>query len=360
MAKRNKITVIITIVAVLALVGLVIFGSIRSGRASLENKANSEAPVMDFSQDTVNNNSENAGSDNDASSQENTVKWQDGWVRYNGEIYQYKKDIMTFLLMGTDQHGTNNAKSGSLDGGQADVQTLLVLDSTTKRIELISINRNTMVDVDVYDADGNVLRTTKAQIAVQHGVGNGKEESCEYQVKAVSRFLYQLPIHGYVSMNLEGIVPLGNAIGGVDVTLPNDFQMGGKNYKAGDTIHVEGKNVELFVRERDHELGGADRRLERQRVYMKALISQMISKIKANPTFVTTLYSTISKYLTTDITSNEMLYLATEAASYRYDGSSMHNIQGETVQGELFDEFYADEEALRKLIIDIYYEKVEN
>lgn len=354
---KGKLKVVLSIAAIVLMMVFVILGYIRSGRASLVNRAESAAPVMTM-EETKEDGTPAEQEQNTAAPE--TVKWQEGWVRYDGDIYQYKKDILTFLLMGTDQHGKNTATSGSFDGGQADVQTLLVLDPVKKRIELISINRNTMVDVDVYDAEGNVVRTTKAQIAVQHGVGNGMEESCEYQVKTVSRFLYQLPIHGYISMNMEGIVPLGNAVGGVDVTLPNDFRMGSRNLKKGDTVHIEGNDVILFVRERDHETGGADRRLERQRVYMKALISKMISKLKSNPAYVTTLYSAIAKYITTDITTNEMLYLATEAASFRYDGKSMHSIEGETVRGEQFDEFYADEEALKKLIIDIFYEKVEN
>lgn len=28
--------------------------------------------------------------------------WQDGWIRYNGQIYAYNEDIMTFLVMGVD------------------------------------------------------------------------------------------------------------------------------------------------------------------------------------------------------------------------------------------------------------------
>lgn len=354
--KNKKFISVLSIALVLVLLAVVFLISIKSAKKTLENKVNT-VPELELKEEETTSDESVTTQQTEA---ESSVKWQDGWVKYEGEIYQYKEDILTFLLMGTDQNGSGTGKAGNLNGGQADVQTLLVLDPNTKRIELISINRNTMAEIDVYDAVGNVIDTVKGQIAVQHGVGDGGAKSCEYQVKAVSRLFYQLPIHGYIAMNLAGIVPLGEAVGGVNVTLPNDFNMGNRTYKAGETIFVEGKDVMLFVRERDHEVGGADRRLERQKVYMKALTSQMISKIKANPTYVTTLYQAISKYITTDITASEMLYLATEAASYRYDGKSMHSIEGETVKGEEFDEFYADEAALKKLIIDIFYEKVEN
>ncbi|WP_092325397.1 LCP family protein [Butyrivibrio sp. YAB3001] len=342
--KPTLLKLFLIIVAVIVIVAGVTFAGIQSGRKSLVSEVEEEAPVIEQAEEVT---------------VKEKKKWQDGWVKLDGEIYEYNKNILTFLIMGTDQHGVNTAQSGGLDGGQADVLSLLVLDPDKKRIEFIPINRNTMVDVDVYDASGNITKSVKAQIAVQHGVGNGMEESCEYQVKTVSNLFYQLPIHGYVAMNMEGVVPLSKAVGGVDVTLPNDFDAGNKKYKAGETVHLEGADVMTFVRERDHEVGGADRRLERQKVYMKALISQMIKQIKENPVSVTSIFKAVSKYVTTDISTNEMVYLATLASGYRYDGKSMHTIQGETVKGEQFDEFYCDEDALKKLVIEVFYEKVE-
>ena len=35
-----------------------------------------------------------------------------------------------------------------------------------------------------------------------------------------------------------------------------------------------------------------------------------------------------------------------------------YSLKGETIQGEEFEEFYVDEEALYELIIDIFYEPV--
>lgn len=344
--KSIKVLLVIVIVIIALGAGVVIWYtfSSRSGHDSLEAGVDVEIPIIE---------------QNEELTEKETAKWQEGWVKYNGEIYQYKKDVMTFLLMGTDQTGKNTAQSGSLDGGQADVQVLVVLDFDEKRIELIPINRNTMVDVDVYDELGNVIRTQKAQIAVQHGVGNGMEESCEYQVKAVSRFLFQIPIYGYASMSLEGLAPLSNAIGGVDVTVPADELTEGLSFHKGETIHLSGNEALNFVRERDHDVGGADRRLERQKVFMKALISRVLKSIKEDPKSVISIYSSAAKYMTTDIDTNEMIYLAGKSASLRYDGSSMHSIAGETVRGEDFDEFYADETALKELILNIFYEKIE-
>lgn len=36
-----------------------------------------------------------------------------------------------------------------------------------------------------------------------------------------------------------------------------------------------------------------------------------------------------------------------------------HCVEGETVMGEEFEEFYPDEDALYELILDVFYERVE-
>lgn len=52
-----------------------------------------------------------------------------------------------------------------------------------------------------------------AQIAIQHGYGDGKELSCELTRDAVSSLLYELPIHGYAAVNMAAIPELNDALG---------------------------------------------------------------------------------------------------------------------------------------------------
>ena len=350
--KKRLPVIIIAILGLIAIVVIAIFGAVSGARQSLKKTADSDAPVLDAELTE-----EDQESDVEQDKEQKQV-WKDGWVKYQGEIYQYKEDIITLLVIGTDQYKTNKA-SGEYSGGQADLLILMVLDPTTQRIEIIPINRNTITDIDFYDNDGNLTGTVKGQIAVQHGVGDGKEKSCEYQVKAVSRLMYQLPIHGYISMRRDGVIPLADAIGGVDVVVPEDAVTPSFSYKKGQELHLTGKKAMNFVWDRDHELGGADRRLDRQKVFMKALFSQLLPAIKANPTIITTIYNDVSGYITTDISLNEMLYLGSTCAKYTYDASSFHSILGETKEGEVSDEFYPDTDKLKELMIDVFYEKVD-
>lgn len=64
--------------------------------------------------------------------------------------------------------------------------------------------------------------------------------------------------------------------------------------------------------------------------------------------------------MVTDITLDEVAYLAPAALDYQFGGEgSFYMLEGETVMGEEFEEFYPDEDALYEMILEIFYEPVE-
>ena len=49
------------------------------------------------------------------------VRWQEGWIKYQDNIYAYNEDILTFLVMGIDKLDTVVQEAeDETDGGQAD------------------------------------------------------------------------------------------------------------------------------------------------------------------------------------------------------------------------------------------------
>ena len=170
-------------------------------------------------------------------------KWQDGWVKYQDTVYAYKEEILTFLIMGIDKLSDAGEVTEGTDGGQADALFLAVLDPQEKRMKVIGINRNTMTDIDIYDENGEYVSTVKSQLAIQHGFGNGMEESCEYQKKAVENLFYQLPIHGYAAVNMSAIATINDAVGGVEVTVPADLDGFGEMFVEGEQVHLLGENA---------------------------------------------------------------------------------------------------------------------
>lgn len=293
--------------------------------------------------------------------EEEAAGWKEGWVKYNGQIYAYNEDILTFLIMGIDKTKDVKEVAEGTNGGQADALFLVVLNPHDDSLSVIGINRNTMTDVSVYDNNGSFVNTVKAQIAVQHGFGNGVEESCEYQVNAVQHLFYEMPVHGYAAINMSAIGPLTDMVGGVDVVALEDIKSGNSTViKEGEEVHLEGDLAFAYIHNRDtKEFGSADHRLERQKQFITTYLQKVKQKTKEDIGFPISVYQSIAPQTVTSLTVDEMTYLVSIAKDYSFDENYLYTLKGETKQGDVFEEFYVDETDLFELILKIFYEPVE-
>lgn len=286
--------------------------------------------------------------------------WESGWVRYNGKVMEYNEDILTFLFMGIDKHGTAQAGANGVDGGQSDGLFLLVLNPDTKKIEIVAINRNTMTDIDVYDEDGNYLGTGLGQICLQHGYGDGLEQSCERTVKAVSNLFYGLPIHGYCSIGIDAVGALADAVGGV--TVPRmTFKNGQITYGEDETLF--GDDAIYYVQHRDiSEYDSATFRLEKQKYFLQDFMTKLKKMVTENPTSIVTLYNSIADYIVTDVSTTELVYLADQIGGYSLN-IDIHTMTGTTTPAEeaktQHEEFVYDEQSLYDMIIEVFYREVD-
>ena len=293
--------------------------------------------------------------------EEEAAGWKEGWVKYNGQIYAYNEDILTFLVMGIDKNRDVKEVEEGTNGGQADALFLVVLNPHDNSLSVIGINRNTMTDISVYDDNGAYVNTIKAQIAVQHGFGNGVEESCEYQVNAVQHLFYEMPVHGYAAINMSAIGPLTDMVGGVDVVALEDIKSGNSTViKEGEEVHLEGDLAFAYIHNRDtKEFGSADHRLERQKQFITTYLQKVKQKTKEDIGFPISVYQSIAPQTVTSLTVDEMTYLVSIAKDYSFDENYLYTLKGETKQGDVFEEFYVDETDLFGLILKVFYEPVE-
>lgn len=293
--------------------------------------------------------------------EEESAGWKEGWVKYNGQIYAYNEDILTFLVMGIDKNRDVKEVEEGTNGGQADALFLVVLNPHDNSLSVIGINRNTMTDISVYDDNGAYVNTIKAQIAVQHGFGNGVEESCEYQVNAVQHLFYEMPVHGYAAINMSAIGPLTDMVGGVDVVALEDIKSGNSTViKEGEEVHLEGDLAFAYIHNRDtKEFGSADHRLERQKQFITTYLQKVKQKTKEDIGFPISVYQSIAPQTVTSLTVDEMTYLVSIAKDYSFDENYLYTLKGETKQGDVFEEFYVDETDLFELILKVFYEPVE-
>lgn len=283
-------------------------------------------------------------------------RWEEGWVRYQGDVYEYNEDIMTFLVMGIDKDSQVRESRGKTDGGQADALFLVVLNPDDQGIRILAVNRDTMTDIEMYGYG----QTAHAQIANQHGFGDGKELSCELTVKAVSRLLYDLPIHGYAAINMAAIPKLNDAVGGVTVTVPEDLAWINRGWTRGAEVTLKGQEAYDYVHYRDiNAFESARGRLARQKAYLTEFVNNAREAVKKDITLPLTLYGELSRYMVTDVTMDELAYLAGEVLDYHLEGDAIHTLEGTTRMGEKHEEFYPDEEALKGLMIELFYQPVE-
>ncbi len=348
---------VLLVIVILALAGCIAFLAMQvSGRNRLSNTGDSTGPVLNLAAA--------AGRIEDLQAMgleemtETDEDWQEGDVRYQGVHYRYNEDILTFLFMGIDKETEVKPVKDGLDGGQSDAMFLLVLNPHIKEISVINIPRDTMTDIDGYDENGYFMATVKAQLALQHGYGDGAELSCERTERAVARLFYELPIHGYCAVNMGAVPMLNDAVGGVEIVAPEDVIY--TDIKEGDRVLLRGETAYNYLHNRDTTVSwSAAGRLERQKQYLAAYAATAMEAMKSDITLPVTLYNTLSKYMVTDISLDEVSYLAVQASGYHFDESSMYTLEGENVKGEQYEEFHVDEAALYELILKIFYEEVE-
>jgi LCP family protein required for cell wall assembly len=285
-------------------------------------------------------------------------KWQEGAVRYNGRVYQYNTAIKTYLIMGIDVSGPVTKAADGISGGQSDAMFLLVCDGSNNKMSLIAINRNTMTDIDVYNEDGIFRGTYNLQICLQHAYGDGMRVSCIRSVDAVSHLFYDVPISGYVSMNLDGIPILNDSVGGVTLEVMQDLENTsmGVNLHKGELVTLNGNEAYVYLRSRDTNVfASANDRLERQEQYLGAYYEK--AKLVINDSDdAMDIYDSLEDYL---VTSVDFSKLVDELMQYELDESNIYSIKGETIQGKRFEEFHADDDALYEMILDIFYNEVE-
>lgn len=358
MMKYKRVLIICGSVVICILFVVGGFGIVRAvGRNRLYNKAQTTQPDMQLPQEeeTVEEPSEEA----EAEPEPEQTKWKEGWVKYKDKIYEYKEDILTFLVMGIDKNSDVKEVKEGTDGGQADALFLVVVDSTDKSIKIVGINRNSMTDIKIYDEKGEYVDTVKAQIAVQHGFGNGVEESCEYQKEAVEKLFYGLPIHGYAAVNMSAIPTINDAVGGVDVKVLEDLTKKDKSLVKDERVHLMGKSAFWYVQYRDTSVfASADLRLARQKQYLNSFIAAAKKAAKEDISVVLNLYQAVMPQMVTDVSLDEVAYLAPILLDYRFGTDNFYMMEGEMVMGEKFEEFYPDETALYEMILEVFYEEV--
>lgn len=340
MKKKRLMIALIAVVSVFVILFGGVFGAFlamkHAGRLEMEKRRREEATKNNFED----------------------YEFDPNVVRYNGSVYKYNSELSNILFLGIDKDDSLEKESVGVGGaGQCDVILLVSLDESAKKASILSIDRNTMTDLESYDEEGAFIGTLRSQIALSYTYGDGKESSCELSCAAVSDLLFEVPIHTYYSMSVSAVSEITDMVGGVKVKIPVDMTATHESFIEGEEVTLDGETVLHFLRAR-MELEDASNaaRLARQKQYISALIPTVCSAMLRDASLPSKLYKKVIDRSCTDISLNEAVYLASLLPSLDI---SFYGIEGETVRGESFDEFTPDETALYELVLDIFYTKVD-
>lgn len=273
-------------------------------------------------------------------------------ITYEGKQYSYNTNLINILFLGVDN--TDMLTEDNLPGeaGQSDCIMILTLDKEKKEGRIIQIPRDTMTEVDLYDTSGNYSTTVTEQIATQYAYSIGGKSSCFATKKTVSELLYDLPIDGYLAMEYSSIAIVNDAIGGVEITVPEDYTMIEPAFEKGATLKLTGEQAHDYVRWRDTNASFSNNdRMERQVQYIPALINTIRDYVGEDGDYYKKLYSLVEKYMLTDLNEEEINALA----EYELITSDIQYLPGEGKKGEKYEEFYVDEKKLQKMLIETFY-----
>ena len=196
-----------------------------------------------------------------------------------------KEEAFYMLIIGSD------SRSDDLEGSRSDVTMLARIDTENSTVHLISIPRDTMIDIPDQG-------TNKINAAYAFGGAAGA-------VETVSEFA-GVPISHYAEVSFETLEEAVDKLGGVTVNVPNEFySKDGEYFAAGEQV-LSGSQALAFARERYGVAGGDFGRAQAQRIIVEAIINQILN---SDPSQIPQIIKDLSSCVTTDYSVTDLILL---------------------------------------------------
>ena len=275
-------------------------------------------------------------------------------IVWDGVSYFPRQDITTVLVEGIDEEGPVKDSGSYRNFGEVDMVSLVILDHTAQQYHIVSINRDTMVDMPVLGLGGKPAGSFYGQLALAHTYGSGMADSAENVLTAVSDLLYGLHIDYYVALNMDAIGMLNDAVGGVTVEVTEDFSQVDPTITKG-TVTLNREQAVSYIRSRKDvgtQLNVS--RMERQKGYIESLAKTLLEKVEDSSKFALNLYEELADYAVTDCSATALAGILDTCA--QYEPGRTVTLPGKNVRGEQYYEFYLDEEQLHPLVLELFYE----
>ena len=252
-------------------------------------------------------------------------------------------DPINILILGMDIGDTDNQTNKSIR--RSDTIMVFNYNPNTKKAHIVSIPRDTLIEVDAYLDTGEYQRYWKINAAYALG---GEEEIINHVES-----LLDISINYVVEIDYNAFRSIVDAIGGVEMTIEQDMFYDDDeqdlhiNFKAGETVLLDGQKAEEFFRWRKNNDGtglvnGDLDRIKNQQLFMNKLLNKVLS-----PTIVfkaPKILKAISDNVDTNIPANELISLGLKVLRLNSSDIIMTTLQGEPedIYGQSYIVAYKD------------------
>lgn len=311
-----------------------------------------------------------SGSGSAAVSPEINVQWEsveeslpelEEKIEKDGESYERNPNLRTVLLLGIDRmDGFQKGKPS--DGGQSDAIFLVIQDVTTKKIKILTVPRDTMTAIKIFDLAGNYVGKAERQITLAYSFGDGMDLSCQLAADAVSELLGGVPIDDYMAVTIGALPILNEQVGGVTVHIDDPYlEQRNPNLKYNTDVTLQGDDAEDFLRIRNiEEDNTALSRMDRHMQFINAWMTAAHKAAAADDTFGARLMDAIQPYMITSMPKDQYLKLGLDVllSQEGLDQSERYILPGTPQQGLLHDEYILDEQAVKSMVQELFYRPV--
>ncbi len=288
---------------------------------------------------------------------EKKIDGKENIISYNGRNYVYNDDFINILCLGIDNEeelGMRNSYNYSV--GQADAIFLASFNTDSGELYITAIPRDTIVKLKKFHLDGSEDGTEEGQITLQYAYSDGKEKSCELMREQVSGLLDGLPIHAYAAINLSAIPVINDAVGGVTVTMDDDYTYLNPEFVKGASIHLMGETALDYVHRRDTSVhGSALDRINRLVTYMKAFMPQAQQALKHDALLPFTVLDELQGNIVTDLDTKTVTLLAAELPGCTLADQGIYTLEGSLDTSGEYEKYYIDTDAVTAYVVDIFY-----
>ena len=264
--------------------------------------------------------------------------------------------IDAYLLIGTDAGGKDMGEN--YNGTLADFLTLVLVDSTTEKYAFIQLDRNTIVEMEVPNDNGD-FDTYEQQLCTAHWYGKTDEQRNINTVEAVQEVLGGLEIDHFYTISMGDLDAVNHALGGITVDIQSDLTSVDPAFVQGASVTLTDEQAEKFIRARMGVGEGTNQeRMSRQTQYIQSAYNKMMGELKEHPEYINDIYEELKGKLQTDEESGDLSQLTNQMLQYESQG--IIRIEGKVREadtlgdGVLHEEFYPAEgavyDALTKVI----------